>query len=240
MFTPQEVSEKVFPKVSFGGYGMAAVDEFLDTLTEDYTSLYKENATLKAKLKVLAEKVEEYRATEDAMRSTLLSAQRMAAQMVEDARQAKEKVLEEARVETAAAVAAYEAQQRDAETRLALAKSELATFLLRARELCETQMAYLSRLPEMDLEEKPVKAEADTVAQLEQDILDSVAAEMEETPAVEEPAVEEAPEAEESVEETPVEEEPAAEEAPEAEEPFPVDFKLNLDELKFGRNYTGE
>ena len=174
------------------------------------------------------------------MRSTLLSAQRMAAQMVEDARQAKEKVLEEARVETAAAVAAYEAQQRDAETRLALAKSELATFLLRARELCETQMAYLSRLPEMDLEEKPVKAEADTVAQLEQDILDSVAAEMEETPAVEEPAVEEAPEAEESVEETPVEEEPAAEEAPEAEEPFPVDFKLNLDELKFGRNYTGE
>ena len=239
MFTPQEVSEKVFPKVSFGGYGMAAVDEFLDTLTEDYTSLYKENATLKAKLKVLAEKVEEYRATEDAMRSTLLSAQRMAAQMVEDARQAKEKVLEEARVETAAAVAKSEAQQRDAETRMALAKSELATFLLRARELCETQMAYLSRLPEMDLEETSAKAETDAVAQLEQEILVSVAAEMEETPVVEEPAVEEAP-AEEPVEETPVEEEPAAEETTEAEEPFPVDFKLNLDELKFGRNYTGE
>ena len=239
MFTPQEVSEKVFPKVSFGGYGLAAVDEFLDTLTEDYTSLYKENATLKAKLKVLAEKVEEYRATEDAMRSTLLSAQRMAAQMVEDARQAKEKVLEEARVETAAAVAKYEAQQRDAETRMALAKSELATFLLRARELCETQMAYLSRLPEMDLEETSAKAETDAVAQLEQEILVSVAAEMEETPVVEEPAVEEAP-AEEPVEETPVEEESAAEETTEAEEPFPVDFKLNLDELKFGRNYTGE
>ena len=239
MFTPQEVSEKAFPKVSFGGYGMAAVDEFLDTLTEDYTSLYKENATLKAKLKVLAEKVEEYRATEDAMRSTLLSAQRMAAQMVEDARQAKEKVLEEARVETAAAVAKYEAQQRDAETRMALAKSELATFLLRARELCETQMAYLSRLPEMDLEETSAKAETDAVAQLEQEILVSVAAEMEETPVVEEPAVEEAP-AEEPVEETPVKEEPAAEETTEAEEPFPVDFKLNLDELKFGRNYTGE
>ena len=76
MFTPQEVSEKVFPKASFGsgGYAMAAVDEFLDTLTEDYTALYKENVALKAKLKVLAEKVEEYRATEDAMRSTLLPA----------------------------------------------------------------------------------------------------------------------------------------------------------------------
>ena len=63
MFTPQEVSEKVFPKASFGsgGYSMASVDEFLDALTEDYTALFKENVTLKAKLKVLAEKVEDRR-----------------------------------------------------------------------------------------------------------------------------------------------------------------------------------
>ena len=87
MFTPQEVSEKVFPKSSFGsgGYAMSAVDEFLDTLTEDYTALYKENVALKAKLKILAEKVEEYRATEDAMRSTLLTAQKMAAKLVQEA-----------------------------------------------------------------------------------------------------------------------------------------------------------
>ena len=93
MFTPQEVSEKVFPKASFGsgGYAMAAVDEFLDTLTEDYTGLYKENMALKAKLKVLAEKVEEYRATEDAMRSTLLTAQRMAAKLVQEAQTEKER-----------------------------------------------------------------------------------------------------------------------------------------------------
>ena len=44
MFTPQEVSEKTFPKASGfnNGYGMAAVDEFLDALTEDYTALYKD------------------------------------------------------------------------------------------------------------------------------------------------------------------------------------------------------
>ena len=48
MFTPQEVSEKTFPKASGfnNGYGMAAVDEFLDALTEDYTALYKDNAAL--------------------------------------------------------------------------------------------------------------------------------------------------------------------------------------------------
>lgn len=93
MYTPQEVSEKTFPKSTglTSGYNMTAVDEFLDGLTEDYTALYKDNTTLKAKLKMLAEKVEEYRATEDAMRSTLLAAQKMAAQMVADAQAEKEK-----------------------------------------------------------------------------------------------------------------------------------------------------
>ena len=62
MLTPQEVSTHSFSKASFGDYNMAMVDEFLDELTDDYTALYKENAALKAKLKVLVEKVEEYRA----------------------------------------------------------------------------------------------------------------------------------------------------------------------------------
>ena len=95
MFTPQEVSEKVFPKASFGGggYNMASVDEFLDALTEDYTALFKENVTLKAKLKVLAEKVEEYRSTEEAMRQALLTAQKMAAKLVQEAQSEKEKIL---------------------------------------------------------------------------------------------------------------------------------------------------
>ena len=48
MLTPQEVSGRAFSKAAFGGYNMAMVDEFLDELTDDYTSLYKENAALKA------------------------------------------------------------------------------------------------------------------------------------------------------------------------------------------------
>ena len=65
MLTPQEVSTHSFSKASFGGYNMAMVDEFLDELTDDYTALYKENAALKAKLKVLVEKVEELKLIKD-------------------------------------------------------------------------------------------------------------------------------------------------------------------------------
>ena len=80
MMTPQEAEARVFTKASFGGYNIQQVDTFLDTLIEDYTALFQENATLKSKMKLLVGKVEEYRSTEDAMRKALHSAQKMADQ----------------------------------------------------------------------------------------------------------------------------------------------------------------
>ena len=227
MFTPQEVSEKVFPKASFGGYSMSAVDEFLDTLTEDYSARYKENATLKAKLKVLAEKVEEYRATEDAMRSTLLTAQRMAAQMVQEAQTEKDKLLAAAREEVAAQVGHYDEARAVAEQKLALAQKELAAFISRSKELCVAQAEFLAKLPELELVQQEPVCE-DTIRLIGQDIVRSFAREAEE-PAVEEPV--ELPVAEEDV---PAQVEKVEEIAPSAM------FPTSLDELKFGRNYTGE
>ena len=58
MLSPQEISEKKFVKAVFGGYDMTEVDDFLAELNTDYAALYKENAILKGKLKVLVEKVE--------------------------------------------------------------------------------------------------------------------------------------------------------------------------------------
>ena len=106
MLTPQEVSNHAFAKAVMGGYNMAMVDEFLDELTDDYTSLYKENAALKAKMKVLVDKVEEYRSTEDAMRAALLTAQKMADSMVAEAEEKKKSLLENA--ESAADVSEIE------------------------------------------------------------------------------------------------------------------------------------
>ena len=96
MMTPQEVANCTFAKAVVGGYNMATVDDFLDRLTEDYTALYKENAALKAKLKVLADKMEEYRQVEDAMRSTLLTAQKVASTMVSEAEQKRDAIIADA------------------------------------------------------------------------------------------------------------------------------------------------
>ena len=85
MFTPQEIQEKTFTKAVFGGYDMQMVDDFLEPLSEDYITLYKENAVLKSKMKVLVEKLEEYRSQEQSMRKAILSAQRTADAMVAEA-----------------------------------------------------------------------------------------------------------------------------------------------------------
>ena len=220
MFTPQEVSEKVFPKSSFGagGYAMGAVDEFLDALTEDYTALYKENVTLKAKLKILAEKVEEYRATEDAMRSTLLTAQKMAAKLVQEAQTEKENLLKEAREQHVAQLAQLEKERHEAEEKLTMAQQSLADFVRHGSELCAQQAAFLNSLPEMQMspEENAAAVEDD----IRQDIMQHV-----DTMDVETG--------------TDVEEPPVPQDVP-AGSAIPNDFKLSLDELKFGRNYTGE
>ena len=220
MFTPQEVSEKVFPKSSFGsgGYAMSAVDEFLDTLTEDYTALYKENVALKAKLKILAEKVEEYRATEDAMRSTLLTAQKMAAKLVQEAQTEKENLLKEANEQHAAQLAQLAKERHEAEEKLTMARQSLADFVRHGSELCAQQAAFLNSLPEMQLspEENAAAVEDD----IRQDIMQHF-----DTMDVETG--------------TDVEEPPVPQDVP-AGSAIPNDFKLSLDELKFGRNYTGE
>ena len=230
MFTPQEVSEKVFPKASFGssGYSTGPVDEFLDALTEDYAALFKENVTLKAKLKVLAEKVEEYRSTEDAMRQTLLTAQKMASKLVQEAQAEKDQLLADAKAEAAQEVQRLEDEKKAAEQKLAMAQEKLADFIRRSDELCQAQSAFLQSLPELELAAaQPAEqaAESAVVDSIEQDILSQYDAAEAETVQPETPAVTD---------------EPTIKFPPVDSGAVPADFRLSLHELKFGRNYNGK
>lgn len=152
MMTPQEVSQHSFSKAVMGGYNMAMVDEFLDALTEDYTTLYKENAVLKSKMKILVEKVEEYRSTEDAMRSALLSAQKMANAMVEEARAKREEILESAESVTRDKIKTLQQEIASEQFRLAAAKRETAALTEKIRELYAGGIAFLEDLDSIGAE----------------------------------------------------------------------------------------
>ena len=225
MLTPQEVSERAFQKASFGGYNMSQVDEFLDVLTEDYTALYNENTVLKNKMKVLVEKVEEYRSTEDAMRKALMTAQRMAEETVRTAEEKKIAILAEAeemaRARTENIVSEVEAEQ----FRLAEAKKATAAYVARLREMHEKEVAFLDQLQEL----VPPQASAD-------DHVDQTAAEIDDNiqrllaqPAAEEQA--------DDMSDTSVFEAVTAEAIQEEEGDGFETRRIDFGELQFGRDY---
>ena len=171
MLTPQEVSERAFPKASFGGYNMGQVDEFLDLLTADYTALYNENAVLKNKMKVLVEKVEEYRSTEEAMRKALMTAQRMADEMVQEAEKKRDAILREAE---AAANSKTENIRKEIEAeqfRLTSAQSATAAYIARVRALHEKELSYLDQLHELAPDAAPaVDAVEEAVSEIDDNV----------------------------------------------------------------------
>ena len=173
MLTPQEVSERAFPKASFGGYNMAQVDEFLDVLTEDYSTLYSENAVLKSKMKVLVDKVEEYRSTEEAMRKALMAAQRMAEDLVKEAEQKKAAILKEVEGEAQQRKEELAREVEAEEYRLQQAQQSTASFVEKVRSLYAGQVDFLNKLDELAPQSAPQPA-PDPVAEAADEIDDSV------------------------------------------------------------------
>lgn len=160
MLTPQDIQEKEFSKAVFGGYDMGAVDDFLEEIAESYTAVYKENVTLKAKLKVLVEKVEEYRSTEDAMRMALLTAQKMSDDMTEETRKKCDAMLREAASAAERNKADMSREITDEQTRLESAKARTASFVSASRQIVEQYTQFLDRLGEVTQDYGGAPAEA--------------------------------------------------------------------------------
>ena len=124
MFTPQQIDQISFGRATFGGYDMQQVDEFLEPLTEVYVTLYKENALLKSKMRVLVGKLEEYRKSEAAMKDAVVNAQKTCDKMIMEAEAKCAKMMNDARA--AAPVAAPAAPVVDIAANDALVASENA------------------------------------------------------------------------------------------------------------------
>ena len=146
MLTPQEITDKVFVKAVFGGYDMTGVDDFLEAVCTDYTALYKENAILKGKLKVLVEKVEEYHSTEDAMRMALLTAQRMGEEITSEANKQREETLRNVEMESKARLTETARKIADEELRLEAAAKETAKFIELSQAIMRKHSEFLTKL----------------------------------------------------------------------------------------------
>ena len=161
MITTQDIREKTFEKSRMNGYDMASVDDFLEELAEDIGASQKENAVLKSKMKVLVDKIEEYRANEEALNMAILSAQKLAVQIESEARQRAAAMIEDAERQVKAKVGSIQEQTAAEERRLADAQTAAKIFLDKAKELCNEHLTRLGVIGgELELpEEEPEVAE---------------------------------------------------------------------------------
>ena len=155
------------------------------------------------------------------------TAQKRPARWVRGARPEKDRMLPGARAGGAQETQRLESEKQAAQQKRARAQERLAEFIRRSDELCQAQSAFLQTLPELEL----VPAAAETaekpdavVGAIEQDILTQYDAAPEEKAEEMKPAVTD---------------EPTIQFPPVNDNAVPTDFKLSLDELKFGRNYNG-
>ena len=141
--TPQDIREKTFEKAMFGGYDMAAVQNYQEEVATELANAQKEIAVLKGKMKVLGDKIEEYRASEDAMRLAILSAQKVGKQIEDDAQARADKILSEAKNTSDRILGGLQHETANEEAKLLNAKTSCAKFLEDVRNLCLTQLEYL-------------------------------------------------------------------------------------------------
>ena len=83
MLAPHELKNKQFQK-TFKGYNPQEVDEYLEFVLEKYTEAYRENSELERKLRIVVTNLDEIKDEEESIRSTLISAQKMAEKIIND------------------------------------------------------------------------------------------------------------------------------------------------------------
>jgi cell division initiation protein len=97
--TPVEIRHLKPPKTLLGGYKRRAVDELFDQIVVSFEDVWRERADLADKVDQLEDDLVRYRELEALLRTTLVSAEKAAVTLKEQARKEAELVVQEAQSE---------------------------------------------------------------------------------------------------------------------------------------------
>lgn len=172
------------------GYRAEEVDDFIDACTETVEQLIREKEELNQKMKVLADKLVEYRNDEDSIRAALLNAQRAGDTALREAEKKAAAIVKQAEGDAenihAVAMNKIEAEKKELER----VQREVAAFKARLMSLYKEHLAIIGMLPEPEKAEQPAGeeavAEGETAPVAEEDVVVAPAAEETIQPAAEE------------------------------------------------------
>lgn len=107
-YTSEDIRSYQFQKAGISGYKAADVDDFLDNVARDYDEFARAKEEFAEKLAVLADKINEYRDNEDAVKEAILRAQKTGDQILRERKEAADTYYNEKTV-------AADAKTREAE-----------------------------------------------------------------------------------------------------------------------------
>lgn len=175
MFLPSDLEEISFERAVMGGYKLNEVEDFVNKISSDYVTLYKENEELKKKLKIVVDKIESYRTKESLISEALLSAQSEknaasveAARIVDEAKAEAEKILADSVVEAEKRqilarqnadreIAAINAEVEGEQKHLEAVKIEVSEFKQRIQELYKSHLTNILAIPSYEKPEVKVE-----------------------------------------------------------------------------------
>jgi len=157
VLTPSDITNKKFEKAAFG-YKPEEVDAFLSEIVSSYNAMYQEKNAAEEKLLVLAEKLEEYRANEDSLKTVLLGAQKLGENIVRDSKAKAEVLLADAESQVKQVFAESESKIIKEKETLATLQKETAEFKKQLLAIYRQHLELISLMPE-NSEEKPSETE---------------------------------------------------------------------------------
>lgn len=96
MYTPLDIENKKFSKQMMNGYSVEEVDEFLDQLTIDFETKFREAAELERRVEDLEKDLTHYRTIESTLQNTLVIAQSAADEVKNTAKAQADQIIKDA------------------------------------------------------------------------------------------------------------------------------------------------
>lgn len=212
MISSEDVRRVTFDK-AMRGYRCDDVDDYLKQVAESMDALAAQNDDLQKKLVVLAQRIDQYRAEEDTLRTTMINAQRLGDNVIREAKQKAAEIIRAANIKAEDREQRVQDDVALAQQEIVTLKSEADSFKRSLLDMYRKHINLISKLPEYKKPQEEPAAPAEPAP----------------APAAEQPPVEPAPAYEAPAAQPPVGEEPLYAQP----EPQPAVEKKKVDTVEF-------
>ena len=142
MLRPIDIQNKEFEK-KLKGYDCNEVDDFLDTIIQDYELICKENQALKDKIGLLTEAVERYKLMEVTMRQSLDVSKRSAGELRQNATIEAQGIISKAKLDASRLSKQIDDEHLKRHQEMLSMKSQIESYKTRVKSITENMLKML-------------------------------------------------------------------------------------------------